>query len=305
MRRDEARRYTHLTITAADGFALAAREFAPLETERGVVVIASAMGVAQDYYGNFAVWLANQGFRVLTFDYRGMGDSRRGSLRGFDATVLDWARLDGGAMLDAAAKRAAQPISETSAGSIADTKARPVIWLGHSLGGQILAFVPGHERVAKMLTVGTGSGYWLENQPALRRYSWWLWFVAVPVAMAVCGYFPGRRLRKVGDLPKGVMAQWRRWCLDPEYAFGAEGEAVQREYAAVKTPIVSLSFTDDEYMSERNTESIHAHYSNAPRTMRRIAPRDIGEKRIGHFGFFRRRYEETLWRGVLLPELEG
>jgi predicted alpha/beta hydrolase len=304
MERDAALPYTSTTLRAADGFALAAREFAPSAErrterggERGVVVIAPAMGVVQDYYVHFATWLGSQGFRVLTFDYRGMGASRRGPLRGFDATVLDWARLDGGAMLDAAVARAAGDPDRGLA-------ARPVVWLGHSLGGQILAFVPGHERVAKMLTVGTGSGYWLENQPALRRYSWWLWFVAVPVALAVCGYFPGRRLRKVGDLPKGVMAQWRRWCLDPEYAFGAEGEAARREYAAVTTPIVSLSFTDDEYMSERNTESIHAHYSNAPRRMRRIAPRDVGEKRIGHFGFFRRRYEESLWRGVLLPELE-
>ena len=37
--------------------------------------------------------------------------------------------------------------------------------------------------------------------------------------------------------------------------------------------------------------------------MKRIAPRDVGEDRIGHFGFFRRRYENSLWRGVLLPEL--
>ena len=153
-----------------------------------------------------------------------------------------------------------------------------------------------------MLTIGTGSGYWRENSPALRRFNWWLWFVAVPVSMALFGYFPGKRLRKVGDLPKGVMAQWRRWCLDPDYAVGAEGESVRREYEAVRVPIVSLSFTDDEYMSARNTEKIHASYVNAPRTMKRIAPADVGEDHIGHFGFFRPRYENSLWRGVLLPE---
>lgn len=119
----------------------------------------------------------------------------------------------------------------------------------------------------------------------------------------MCGYFPGKALRKVGDLPRGVMAQWRRWCLDPEYAVGAEGDAVRAEYAAVRAPIVSISFSDDEMMSVRNTESIHSFYSGVPRTLKRIAPRDIGARRIGHFGFFRAAFESSLWRPHLLPEL--
>ena len=48
-------------------------------------------------------------------------------------------------------------------------------------------------------------------------------------------------------------------------------------------------------MSLANTQSIHGYFSNAPR--------DIGVARIGHFGFFRPRFEEPLWRNVLLPEL--
>jgi predicted alpha/beta hydrolase len=91
------------------------------------------------------------------------------------------------------------------------------------------------------------------------------------------------------------MRQWRQWCLDREYVVGAQGEAARRDYAAVSLPILSLSFTDDEYMSARNIESIHGFYSGAPREMRRLRPGDVGEKRIGHFGFFRRRYAETLW----------
>ena len=127
--------------------------------------------------------------------------------------------------------------------------------------------------------------------------------VVVPPTLALCGYFPGKALRKVGDLPEGVMRQWRRWCLDPEYAVGAEGPTVRAAYAAVRAPVVSISFADDEMMSSRNTESIHGFYSGAPRTMKRIAPRDIGVKRIGHFGFFRAAFESSLWRGHVLPEL--
>lgn len=157
--------------------------------------------------------------------------------------------------------------------------------------------------VRKAITVATGSGYWLENVPSLRFKVWWLWYVLVPLSLPLFGYFPGKALRKVGDLPKGVMVQWRRWCLDPDYAVGVEGEAIRAQYAAVRTPIVSLSFSDDELMSARNTESIHGFYAGAPRKMKRIAPQDIGAARIGHFGFFRSAYEGSRWREHLLPEL--
>lgn len=277
-------------ITAADGQRLAATFYPAQVTPHGTVLIVSAMGVTQSYYAPFAEWLAREGFYAATFDFRGIGASRRGSLRGFRADILDWARLDCAAMVDALAAR------------VPDV---PLYWIGHSLGGQVLAFVPNRERIAKAITVATGSGYWRENAPPLRRYVWWLWYVAAPVAIAVCGYFPGRRLRKVGDLPAEVMRQWRRWCLNPEYAVGVEGPSVRAAYAAVHTPIVSLSFTDDEYMSARNIESIHGFYVNAPRTMKRIAPHDIGVRRIGHFGFFRGGFEQSLWRAHLLPEIAG
>jgi predicted alpha/beta hydrolase len=271
-------------VVAKDGQRISATFFRPEKAAKGAVLIVPAMGVAQDYYQPFAAWLAQEGYTAATFDYRGTGRSRPRELRGFQASIFDWARLDCAAMIDALAER-------------------PLYWVGHSLGGQILALVPNHWRVTKAITVATGSGYWRETTPGIRPKAWWLFFVVTPPALALCGYFPGRALRKVGDLPKGVMAQWRRWCLEAEYAVGAEGEAVRAEYAAVRLPIVSLSFADDEMMSARNTESIHGFYMNAPRKMKRIAPQDIGVARIGHFGFFRAAFESSLWRPHLLPEL--
>ncbi|MFI4931907.1 MAG: hypothetical protein ACHP83_16815 [Burkholderiales bacterium] len=37
-------------------------------------------------------------------------------------------------------------------------------------------------------------------------------------------------------------------------------------------------------------------YENAPRQLQRIAPGDVGARRIGHFGLFRAQFEPTLWR---------
>lgn len=271
-------------VPAADGYALAASTFGDAAAARAGVLVVPAMGVDQRYYAPFASWLADRGCFVATFDYRGMGRSRPPrfgrSLRGFEADVVTWATRDAPAMVDFVSARAA---------------GRPLLWVGHSLGGQILGLVPNRDRVRAMLTVACGSGYWLHNSARLRAYVWWLWFVAVPLSLRAFGYFPGRRLKKIGDLPAGVMRQWRDWCLDPEYVVGALGEAVRRQYAEVQTPISALSFTDDEYMSARNVESIHSFYASAPRQMVRLHPRDVGERRIGHFGFFRRRFAGTLW----------
>lgn len=272
------------TVVADDGFELAATTFGDAARARAGVLIAPAMGVAQPYYAAFAEWLAAQGFFVATFDYRGIGASRparfASSLRGFDADVFTWAQRDCKAVVD----------------FVGDAvRGRPLLWIGHSLGGQILPLVPNRECVAAMVTVAVGSGYWRENAGRLRAIAWWLWYVLAPLALRICGYFPGRKLRKVGDLPAGVMQQWRAWCLNREYVVGVEGDAVRAEFARVRTPILSLSFTDDEFMSAANTRSLHSFYSGAPREMVRIAPRELGVRRIGHFGFFRSRFADTLW----------
>jgi predicted alpha/beta hydrolase len=275
-----SRQPVSLTVTTPDGFPLAARLHASRGAPRAVALVVPAMAVPQGFYAPFARWLAECGFDVLTFDFRGIGDSAPRSLRGFQADILTWAREDAAAMLALARSRAAR---------------RPVAWIGHSLGGQILAMTPGNEAISAAITIASGVGYWRENAYPLRYYSWFLWFVAVPVATALCGYFPGRALGMVGNLPRGVIEQWSRWCRDPEYAVGVEGEAMRELYRRPTLPMLSLSFTDDEYMSGQNVSVLHDFYANARRELRRITPRDLGLRRIGHFGFFRPEAGERLW----------
>jgi predicted alpha/beta hydrolase len=281
-------------IAAADGWELTAEIYRPPPpaAPRGAALIVSAMGVSQAFYAAFAGFLASEGFVVATFDYRGVGRSRRGPMREQRTTIFDWARLDCAAMLGALAERA---------------PGLPITWIGHSLGGQILPFTlpcsPEAARVEKVILLASGTGYWRQGPSRLRRRVWFLWYVLVPFALWAWGYFPGKRLRMVGDLPRGVMAQWRRWCLDPEYAVGAEGDAARALYAAVRTPLYGLSFTDDEIMSEANTDALYRSYPSAPARTRRLAPAEVGVAKIGHFGFFHPRMEDALWRAHLLPEL--
>jgi predicted alpha/beta hydrolase len=268
------------TLAFDGGTSLVLRVFEPASTALASIVIPSAMGVAQDFYARFAEWLAGQGYLALTFDYRGIGLSAPRSLRGFDVDIIDWAEQDCAAVIDFAKAR------------VPDA---PLYWIGHSLGGQLLGLIPNRHHIDRVITVATGSGYWRDNAWRTRRMVWWLWFVAVPLSLRTLGYFPGKRLRKVGNLPAGVMAQWRRWCLSPEYVVSAEGEQVRAAYASVRVPMLSLSFTDDEMMSDRSIRVLHGLYASAPIEYRRIAPGDIGVRHIGHFGFFRPQFEQTLW----------
>lgn len=276
------------TLAAADGTPLAVRFFAPDDgtPRRGAVLIGGAMGVRQDYYRPFAEWLARQGFVVASFDYRGMGESRPAgaSLREVDVDLFDWA-ADTDTVIEALAERA---------GGL------PIVLIGHSLGAQLPGLLRHRDRLAGLLSVAAGSGYWRDNAPQLRRYVLYFWHVLVPLGTALFGYFPGRRFGKVGDLPRGVVLQWRRWCMHPRYHVGAEGDAVRERFEAARFPVVALSITDDELMTERGTRVLVDCYANAPRRIERIAPHEVQARRIGHFGFFREQFQATLWQRAQL-----
>ncbi len=262
---------------------LALRVYEPPTPARASVVIGGAMGVRQDYYAPFAEWLSGQGFRVTTFDYRGAGDSLPdtpgGGLRGFKADLFDWAS-DYEVVVDAA--KAALPQA-------------PLYLLGHSLGAQLPGLLKNQGKVDGLLSVAAGSGYWRDNAPQLRRMVLYFWYVLVPLATRLCGYFPGRKLKKVGDLPAGVMLQWRKWCLDPRYSGGAEGEGARLSYAGACFPVLALSIADDELMTWRGTQNLINLYTGAARSFERITPAELGVKRIGHFGFFRQQFSQSLW----------
>ena len=84
-------------LVAPDGYRLAATEYRASGTARGAVLIVGAMAVPQSFYADIARWLADQGWQVITLDYRGIGRSAPPSLKGFDADILTWAREDCGA----------------------------------------------------------------------------------------------------------------------------------------------------------------------------------------------------------------
>src|SRR3546814_19176824 len=85
-----------------------------------------------------------RGFDAITYDYRGIGDSRPPRLKGCGYRWREWGTQDFAAVLDAAEQRAG---------------GRPVMVVGHSIGGFLPALAPSLERCSAVLTVGAQYAY--------------------------------------------------------------------------------------------------------------------------------------------------
>lgn len=270
-----------LRITARDGFRLAATLFEPegARDRETAVLINSATAVPRGYYDAFARFLAERGFSVVTYDYRGIGGSRPKSLARFRAHLWEWAEKDQAGALDWVSQH---------------LKPRRLLVVGHSVGGQILGLADNNNKVDALLTVAAQDGYlghWpRREQPKLALR----WYVMAPVLTRVFGYLPGWVGIKE-DLPAGVAREWARWCRQPGFLFhGAEER--RRGFARFDRPLLAYSFADDAFAPRPAVESLLSFYSNAQRSHRHIALREAGAESIGHFGFFRQRFQDSLWR---------
>src|SRR5688572_22985664 len=84
-----------LQIAAADGVALAATLFVPAcGSPVACALVGSAMGVRRARYEAFARFVAANGIAVLTFEYRGIGDSAPVPARQSTVTLTEWAEQD-------------------------------------------------------------------------------------------------------------------------------------------------------------------------------------------------------------------
>lgn len=66
----------------------------------------------------------------------------------------------------------------------------------------------------------------------------------------------------------------------------------------------AITFADDEMLSLTNMRDLHALFGNENKKLKEFHPKDLGEKRIGHLGFFKEKFKNNLWPRLLLKELE-
>ena len=248
---------------------------------KAVILVHPATAVTQRYYEPFAHYLAQLGFCVVSYDYRGTGRSRPAQLRGFEVTMSDWMNEDVGGVTQWAVARYPH---------------LPLLAVGHSLGGHALALGVGTGALRAAVMIASHAGVTATIRGAGERARVWLVMrVLTPALCAIFGYMPGRRFGLGEDLPRGVMLQWSRWTRMTNYFLDDPKIDAARRMAKVRMPLLVLGFEDDPWANRVAIDKLTAPLINAHMERRQIAPADAGLPGIGHMGFFRKRAEATLW----------
>lgn len=271
---------TETEIPAADHTALAGTMWARAGAPG--VIIAPGVGIERRFYRQFASWLHESGFAVVTYDYRGIGESKAAGVAGPDATLSAWSRND----TSGALRWALRELSDE------------IVFVGHSGGGQMFGMVEQAPAVKACVLVTAQSGYWRHWRGPRRIALALLWYLLMPGLTRLVGHFPGRLLGLGANLPAGAAREWASWCRSPGYLFDHITEADRRRYARLSLPMVSWSFTDDWYAPRPAVDALLARYGSAQIESRHIAPCEVGLRKIGHFGFFRPQSAQ-LWRSTV------
>jgi predicted alpha/beta hydrolase len=286
------------SLRCVDGRLIQARWTEPADNRalRAFAVMSPATAVAARFYRPFCDWLAARGYAVLSFDYRGIGESRAALQAGEDVRLRDWARLDMGAALRVAARRRDRE---------AEARGRAVglLWVGHSLGGNSVGLVPGMEQIDAVLGVAAQVASIRHWQGWAKLQAWVFFHLMLPGAVLLRGHAPGRMLGpRAEDLPAGAALEWARWGRQPSFLFSDESLANERAYDRFEGQVHLWSITDDHLFGPAAAVDALAREFTAAQVHRHVlAPADLGVKSIAHFGPFRRDLGARLWERLLAP----
>ena len=265
----------------------------PAEVDRAAVFNCGG-GIQAAHYRRFARYLAGSGIPVLTYDYRGIGKSRPVRLRGFAATAEDWAEYDSG-------------------GAIAWLRCRypkaALVGIAHSIGALLLGGAPNASELSYLVLVCSHTGYFRDYRRGYRLPMAVLWHGVMPALTRLFGYFPARRLGLGDDIPSGIALQWagRR---TPNLEHNGRGHSARANAGlarcrALRGRALVLSVTDDAFATEAGTRRLLSYFPNLNSQQLRVSPAEVGVRGVGHFGFFRRNAQATLWPRVLAYILQS
>lgn len=266
-------------IQTEDGALLAASVFEPDGPTLQTALLLPGIAIPRRVLTKFAAWLAQHGLRAMTLDYRGIGDSRQAG-GSEPVTLATWARFDAKAALQTLARAHGTPVL-----------------IGHSFGGgQIFGLMDDPPQIRKVV--------WIASQIAdyrlwdgVDRWKVALWFSSLRLAASFLDPVPAW-LALGTRLPASIARQWAEWGLTRDYFLEKEPAARSR-FAALHAPVLAYSFTDDLIAPERAVKKLISVTTSAPIEHRRMSPRDLGVRAIGHLGFFRPEIGEPLWNEVL------
>ena len=283
---DQARFMTieESSVLTDDQVRLSTTVISPSAESRGVIQFHAGTVIRKEYYLKFGKYLAEQGFVVVLFDYRGVGGSRPVSLRGFEASISDWGLKDASAVLS----------------WIKSTYPHiPVHLFAHSMGGQIIGLMHNWHLFDKIIAVATSSGNWHNFKPSYRRKIRLSSNVFFPVMLRIYDYVPARY--GLGyDWPRGVAEDW--WRNSQQNSLMAD--FMQKKLGAthfheINKTIHAFWLSDDHMATPKTIPNYQKSYPHANVITRLITPEEYGFDAIGHFGLFKEWSKGPLWEDVI------
>ncbi len=249
------------------------------------VIVGPATAVPQTFYIKFCLYLAEQGFDVLSFDFRSVGQSKNRSIRDYkDIGFSDWAEQDYPAVIHY---------------MHAKFPNQRLYIVGHSVGGWMPGTTSASHRIDGILGVAALSAYWpLMARPY--RYGHWLtWNALVPLTTSLLGYWPGWA-GLTHDLPAKLGREFAQWAKSPGFVFDAKQFDARGNAAKFNGHLHLYQIADDAWGTPEAVSAQQGHYPNAQsNVMETLTPADFGAKSIGHLNFFRSAHRETLWPHAL------
>ncbi len=279
---------TDIELQTKDGHRLAATVYTPAKPALGKcgrpawILLGSATAVPRGFYRRFAQFACQQGLHVIVSDYRGIGGSRRGGLRGFEMNYADWSTQD----LAAAHAHAAE---------------RGPVWLvGHSLAGHAIGQLPRANDLQAALVCATGAGWHGYMPKGERRKVWLMWNLLGPVLTRALGYYPMSWFGLGEDLPMGVYRDWKRWCATPHYFFDdPQAHEIVEGIEQVRLDIGAINATDDWWALPASRDAFFKGFTQARIDRMDLRPESVGVAQVGHMGYFRESVGRQLWPRML------
>ncbi len=261
-----------LTIISDRNRALSATIYRPKTSVKTAVMIAPATGIKRQFYHNFATFLAEQGFGVLTFDNEGIGESLTTDLTKCDASLISWGRHDMPAALDA----------------LQDEFGNATYHLiGHSAGGQLIGLMPNYASIASVFNVACSSGCIKNMDMPYKLKAMGFMDAFIPLTNLTLGYTPADKIGMGEPLPRSVARQWRAWCNGAGYIKTAFGKSVHTHfYDELSMPALWLGFSDDDIANSKNMDDMIRVFTKMPIEKRILDPKDFGLNSIGHMRYF-------------------
>ncbi len=270
-----------ISIIAGDGYELSALFGRMNSTIKDAIIISAATGVKKEYYINFSQYMMHQGYAVLLYDYRGIGESAPENLRTSTASIQDWATQD----MNAALNYMVQEKNFTD-----------IVWMGHSLGAQLVGLLDNQEHIKKVISLSAAVGYWGYFPFPKNMIVWLQWYVISPLLVKIYGYGP---LKKVGwgeNIPRRVFMEWRQWCMSKTYyrKYLRQKWKYEKFHRFIK-PITAVYPSDDFIANDKTVSLMMEFFPNAPVQILKIPVEKYTKLKVGHTGIFRKRFETTLW----------